>query len=141
LFHKDNTTRIEARNIFLAHIDNVISASYGPDLYISHRCVNKDQNTELKINIANNLLKDNKECDFRCARHKELGNEVKGNIMYCPECGQSISTVNIVNNSLKRWRDTFILNNRAQHNRTDTNIPLFTCKVGHGCIHFFVPHE
>ncbi len=40
LFHKDNTTRIEARNIFLAHINNVISASYVPDLYISHRCVN-----------------------------------------------------------------------------------------------------
>jgi hypothetical protein len=54
-FHKDDTTRVEARNIFLKHIDNVVSASYGSDLYISHRCVDKDQNKELKIDIANNL--------------------------------------------------------------------------------------
>jgi hypothetical protein len=58
LFHKDDTTRAEARNIFLKHIDNVISESYGLDLYISHRCVDKDQNEELKIDIANYLLKE-----------------------------------------------------------------------------------
>jgi hypothetical protein len=58
LFHKDDTTRAEARNIFLKHIDNVISASYGSDLYVSHRCVDKDQNEELKIDIADNLLKE-----------------------------------------------------------------------------------
>ncbi len=129
LFHKVNTARIEARNIFPAHISNVISASYGPDLYISQRCVNKDQNEELKIDIADNLLKDIKEYDCRRARHKELCNKVKENIMYCPECGQSISTVDIVNNSLKRWRDTFIPNNRAQHNRPDTNIPLSPARL------------
>jgi hypothetical protein len=61
LFHKDNTTRAEARNIFLKHIDDVIRASYGLDLYISHRCVDKDQNEELKIDIANNLLKEKKK--------------------------------------------------------------------------------
>ncbi len=60
LFHKDDTTRAEARNIFLKHIDDVISASYGLDLYISHRCVNKDQNEELKIEIVDNLLKEKK---------------------------------------------------------------------------------
>ncbi len=49
-----------------------MSASYGSDLYILHRCVDKDQNEELKIDIANNLLKEKKEVDFRCARHKEL---------------------------------------------------------------------
>ncbi len=60
LFHKDDTTRAEARNIFFKHIDDVISASYGLDLYISHRCVDKDQHKELKIDIANNLLKEKK---------------------------------------------------------------------------------
>jgi hypothetical protein len=39
----------------------MISASYGSDLYISHRCVDKDQNEELKIDIANNLLKEIKK--------------------------------------------------------------------------------
>ncbi len=61
LFHKNDTIRVEARNIFLKHIDNFISASYGLDLYILHRCVNKDQNEELKIDIANNLLKEKKK--------------------------------------------------------------------------------
>ncbi len=72
LFHKDDTTRVDARNIFLKHIDNVISASYGSDLYILHRCVDKDQNDELNIDIADNLLKEKNEVDVRCARHKEL---------------------------------------------------------------------
>ncbi len=56
LFHKNDTTRVEARNIFLKQIDNVISASYGSGIYILHWCVDKDQNEELKIDIANNLL-------------------------------------------------------------------------------------
>ena len=60
LFHKHDTTKAEARNIFLKHIDNVISASYGSNLYILHRCVDKDQNEELKIDIANNLLREKK---------------------------------------------------------------------------------
>ena len=60
LFHKDDTTRVEARKTFLKHIDNVISASYGSDLYISHKCVNKEQREELKIDIADNMLKENK---------------------------------------------------------------------------------
>ncbi len=61
MFHKDDTTRAEARNIFFKpHIDDVISASYGSDLYISHRCVDKDQNEELKNDIADNLLKEEK---------------------------------------------------------------------------------
>ncbi len=60
LFHKDDTTRVEARDIFLKHIDNAISESYGTDLYISHRCVDKDQNEELKIDVADALLKEKK---------------------------------------------------------------------------------
>jgi hypothetical protein len=60
LFHKDDKTRLEARDTFLKHIDDVISADYGSDLYISHRCVQNDKNEELKIDIADNLLKEKK---------------------------------------------------------------------------------
>ena len=42
----------------IKHIDDVLSADYGSDLYISHRCVQKDKNEELKIDIADNLLKE-----------------------------------------------------------------------------------
>ncbi len=64
MFHKDDKTRLEARDSFLKHIDNVISADYGSDLCISHRCVHKDKNEELIIDIADNLLKEKKEVDF-----------------------------------------------------------------------------
>jgi hypothetical protein len=60
LFHKDNKTRLEARDTFIKHIDDVLSADYGSDLYISYRCVQKDKNEELKIDITNNLLKEEK---------------------------------------------------------------------------------
>jgi hypothetical protein len=70
-----------------------------------------------------------KEFDFRRARHKELYDEVNGNIMYCAECDKTISTVHIVNNSLKRWRDTVFSNQRTHYNRPDTNIPLSPARL------------
>ncbi len=61
MFHKEDKTRLEARDTFIKHIDDVISADYGSDLYISHRCVHKDKNEELKINITDNLFKEKKK--------------------------------------------------------------------------------
>ncbi len=75
------------------------------------------------------MLKEKKEVDFRRARHKELYDEVKGNIMYCAECDETMSTVDIVNNALKRWKDTVIPNETTQHNRPDTNIPLTPARL------------
>ena len=39
LFETDDTKRKNARNTFCQHIDNVISANYGTDLNIIHKCV------------------------------------------------------------------------------------------------------
>ncbi len=44
--------------------------------------------------------------------------------MYCDECNQTISTVDIVNKSLQRWKETLNPGKRAQLNRPDMNIPL-----------------
>jgi hypothetical protein len=119
LFHKDTKTRTDAQNSFLKHIDNVICANYGSDLRITHKCVK-----ELKTSIANNLFKDKDPCYFQQGRHKDLCDEVKGGIMYCGECNKLITTVDIVNMSLRRWRDTINPGNRVQHNRFNMNIPL-----------------
>ncbi len=124
LFHKDSTTRTKVRNSFCKQIDNVICANYGSDLCITHKCVDKNKNKELKTNIADNLFKENKPFYFRRARHKELCDEVKEGIMYCGECNKTITTVDIVNKSVQKWRDTIFPGNRAQLNRPDTNIPL-----------------
>jgi hypothetical protein len=44
--------------------------------------------------------------------------------MFCQDCEQPISTTEIVNQSLKSWKDTVIQGARAQDKRPDTNIPL-----------------
>ena len=43
LFDMDATKRKDARKTFCKHIDNVISASYGPDLTITHRCTDREK--------------------------------------------------------------------------------------------------
>jgi hypothetical protein len=57
LFDMDPTEQKHARKTFCQHINNVISASYGPDLSITHRCIDRDENEQLKIGIADNLEK------------------------------------------------------------------------------------
>jgi hypothetical protein len=44
--------------------------------------------------------------------------------MFCQDCKQTMLTTDIVNQSLKWWKDTVILGARAQDKRPNTNIPL-----------------
>jgi hypothetical protein len=78
----------------------------------------------LKTDIPESIFKEKEPDCFLQARHKELCNDIGGGIMFCQDCEQTISTTEIVNQSLKRWKDTVIQGARAQDNRPDTNIPL-----------------
>ncbi len=49
--------------------------------------------------------------------------------MYCGECRNTITTVDIVNKSLQRWQDTLNPGKRDQLNRPDTNIPLSPARL------------
>ncbi len=49
--------------------------------------------------------------------------------MFCKDCEQTISTTDIVNQSLKRWKGTVIQGIRAQDNRPDTIIPLSPARL------------
>ncbi len=109
---------------FCQHIDNVISASYGPDLNIIHKCIGGNENDQLKVDIPDNLFSEKDPTILRRARHKDLYDEVKGGIMFCPDCEQTVSSIDIVNKALQRWKDCLIPGDRAQHNRPDTMIPL-----------------
>ncbi len=44
--------------------------------------------------------------------------------MFCQDCEQTISTTDIVNQTLKWWKDTVIWGARAQDKWPDTNIPF-----------------
>jgi hypothetical protein len=89
-----------------------------------HRCIGGDENEQLKIGIANKLFREKDSTHFHCVRHKELYDEVEGAIMYCPDCNQTVSTIDIVIKALQRWTDCLIPGDRVQHNRQDTMIPL-----------------
>jgi hypothetical protein len=108
LFDTDATKRKNAQKTFCQHIDNVISACYGPDLSITHRCIDGDENEQLKVDTPKNLFSEKDPTVLRRARHKELYDEVKGGIMYCPDCKQTVSTIDIVNKALQRWKDCLI---------------------------------
>ncbi len=124
LFDTDTTKRKDAQKTFCQHIDNSINASYRSDLSITHRCIDGDENKQLKIRIADKLFREKDPTHFHRARHKELYDEVKGAIMYCPDCNQTVSTIAIVNKALQRWKDCLIPGDRVQHNRQDTMVPL-----------------
>ncbi len=44
--------------------------------------------------------------------------------MYCPDCNQTMSTIDNVNKALQRCKYCLIPGDRAQQNRPDTTIPL-----------------
>ena len=44
--------------------------------------------------------------------------------MHCLDCTQTVSTIDIVNKALLRWKDCLIPGDRAQYNRPDAMIPL-----------------
>ena len=51
LFDRDATKRQDAQKTFCQHIDNVISACYGPDLSITHRCIDGNKNEQFKVDL------------------------------------------------------------------------------------------
>jgi hypothetical protein len=83
----------------------------------------------LKTDIPENIFKEKDPDCFQKARHKELYDNVRGGIMFCKDCEQTISTTDIVNQSLKRWKGTVIQGIRAQDNRPDTIIPLSPARL------------
>jgi hypothetical protein len=58
LFHEDDTIRIIARKTFCKHIDNVITASYGSEFHITHKCVNKNNDLVNKQDMAEVLFQE-----------------------------------------------------------------------------------
>jgi hypothetical protein len=57
--------------------------------------------------------------------------------MHCPDCKQTMSTIDIVNKVLQRWKDCLIPGDRAQHNRPATMIPLSKERLDMAAYTFF----
>jgi hypothetical protein len=57
LFHKNIKRKNEARKTFCKLIDEVICASYGWELGITHRCVDENKMQIMKTDIPKNMYK------------------------------------------------------------------------------------
>jgi len=124
LFDNDPNKKKEARSTFTKLVDSFICAGYGAQFTVTHKCMDDNNQETTKCNIPEKLFIENKPDCFCEARHKDLCNDVKGNIMFCQSCYKNISTTDIINQSLQRWKDVCLPNIRAQHNRPDTIIPI-----------------
>ena len=58
LFHDDDTIRDIARKTFCKQIDNVITAGYGSEFQITHKCVNKKNDLVNKQDMAEVLFQE-----------------------------------------------------------------------------------
>ena len=125
LFDNNNNIRKQAQEtFFMKHINNLISTSYGPEFSITHKCICKNDEETSKTSIPENIFKEKDSDCFRRARHKELCNNVNCGLMVCKYCEQTISTTDIINQSLKTWKSTVLQGKGAQDNQSDTVIPL-----------------
>jgi hypothetical protein len=71
LFHEDDTIRGIARKTFWKQIDNVITAGYGSEYRITHKCVSKKNDLVDKQDMAEVLFQEQDPYIFRHAHHKE----------------------------------------------------------------------
>ncbi len=58
LFHEDDTIRDIARKTFCKQIDNVITAGYGSEFRITHKCVNEKNDLVNKQDMAEVLFQE-----------------------------------------------------------------------------------
>ncbi len=77
-----------------------------------------------KQDLAEVLFQEQDPYIFRHARHKELCADIQGGLMSCSDCGEIISTLDIINHCLQEWKNTIIPGEQSQHYRPDTIIPL-----------------
>ena len=74
-------------------------ATFG-DVTVQHTC-KKDKVLTVKV-------QDHFTCDnqiLRNSRNKHLCKEIKGQVLQCKHCSEAISTAEMVNLSLARWKD------------------------------------
>ncbi len=85
LFHENNTARDIARKTFCKHIDSILTASYGSEFRITHKCVKESNDFINKQDIAEVLVQEHDPYIFWRARHKELCADIQGGLMSCSD--------------------------------------------------------
>jgi hypothetical protein len=108
LFCEDISVRNTARNIFGTHIDTVVTASYGLEFCITHKCNDINNDIVPKHDTPEKLFQEQNTSTSHHARHKELCSEVQGKVMSCSTCQKTISASDIINQSLQQFKEHLI---------------------------------
>ena len=112
LFDKNEDERAAARKEFCEYIDQVMSASYGPDLIVTHNC--KEGTT--KTGPVDAIYEECHPNTLREARHNALCHGLQGRVIKCKECKEETATIDTFNISIERWRD-FALKDEKRRNK------------------------
>ena len=121
LFDADPDKRARARKAFCTHIDEIMCATYGADFTVTHVCTQGD-NENVKTDLAGNIFQEREPKIIRNARHNKLSSEIGGNVMECPHCNKQVSTIDIVNSALARWKEYAIQG--TTESRPDITLPI-----------------
>jgi len=110
LFHRDKLVRDTARKELADYIDNMICASYGSELDITHAC-DEPQKSNSKHEIYDKEAKEMSSPGdafyprhpqiFRDARHKMICNRIDGELITCGKCGGFVRSCDIPDNFYK----------------------------------------
>ena len=119
LFDNDADKRSKARQFFCAHIDEIMSATYGTEILVTHKCHEGDVKTDTPVE---DIFRERKPRIIRNARHKNLSNEIKGEVLECPVCNETISTPSLINLALARWKEYAIQG--TTESRPDLTLPI-----------------
>jgi hypothetical protein len=113
LFHEDISVKNTARIIFCKHINTVVTASYGSEFCIMHKCNNFNNDIISKHDTPEKSFQEQNASTFCRARYKELCSEIQGKVMSCSTCQKTISASDIVNQSLQQFKEHLILGERS----------------------------
>ena len=119
LFDNDEEKRSKARQFFCAHIDEIMNATYGTEIKVTHKCHEGDVKTDTPVE---DIFRERKPRIIRNARHKKLSNDVKGEVLECPVCNETISTPSLINLALARWKEYAIQG--ITESRPDLTLPI-----------------
>ena len=101
LFSKKKGVRDDACLKFCSYIDEVMSASYGKQLVVTHRCKGLlDSLNRLHREKDDGIFVEMPAQTLRNARNQEHSRLIKGEIICCSKCGKLKTTQDIVNLSL-----------------------------------------
>ena len=108
LFSQSPICLKKGRDKFFKLVNNFMHSSYVPDFDITHGCI-QDRPGSIRAQTSAQQRSNYhfEYCGLQVfcnARHKSLSKEIQQRVAKCRQCGEIVSTEDIVNVALETWR-------------------------------------